>query len=104
MKFTELYDHIWGAETDAERKRRLAALDKPTRTAWEIIQTLRRRKGFGWWWEAHDMADESRDEMFEDLKRTISTNMPEVKMDVDEPIPASDLADMREAGVLSPNT
>lgn len=25
------------------------------------------------------------------------------RMDIDEPVPASDLADMREAGVLSPN-
>lgn len=72
MKYTDLFEHVWGADTDAERKRRIAALDPATLKAWRVLKVLGNRKGFNWWWEADDFDPEDRDEIFAEIKKAVS--------------------------------
>jgi hypothetical protein len=74
MTYTELYEFIYGADSEGISNR-INSLDPLTRKAWDIIKMLLDRKGFEYWWvpSTHEgMPAECNDEIFEELKRILA--------------------------------
>jgi hypothetical protein len=60
-----------------EKKRKIKALDPDTQAAWKIIEMLRDRKGFKWWWDSGQvggMDGECNDEIFAEIEKIIKSH------------------------------
>jgi hypothetical protein len=64
MTFTEIYNHVYRS-SDGIRER-VNALPDAERRALGVIAVFCGRKGFSFWWDT--IGQESRDEIFEELK------------------------------------
>lgn len=74
MTYTEIYNRYYELKT-VEGQRFLGGLNSQELAAWKIIEMLRHRKGFEYWWvpNAGGMDAECNDEIFEKMKQLIPT-------------------------------
>lgn len=76
MTYTEFKEAYWTAE-DKDRPAIMEKLTPAERTAWDVLEMLRDRKGFDWWWEprcAEGIPEECNDEIFAEMAKIISQN------------------------------
>jgi len=68
MNFIDLYELMYDGTQNYDEK--IGRQDLETQRAWRAYKVLNSRKGFDWWW--HDIEDEIKNEIFDELKRAVA--------------------------------
>lgn len=69
---SEKYSDIYESMYHPDANRTLSGLAPEDRLPWQVIEFFYERKGFEWWWG--DMDIETRDEIFNALRKLLSAD------------------------------